>query len=351
MRYAIVLPTPADSWKTVERAEELGFHAAWFYDTQLLSADVFVAMGAAAVKTSRIRLGTGVPIPSNRIAPVTANALASLNALAPGRIDFGIGTGFTGRLTMGLPAIKLADMEEYIRIVYGLLDGETLSWSFEGRTRKIRFLNPEHGLINTSDAVPLWVSAFGPRSRRLTARLGAGWLNFYRDVFTAKHGIDDMVAAWDEAETPADRRQASIFTQGCVLAEGEPADGARAMAQAGPVAAVTLHRSIEGGIDLDHLPPAMRQRIAAFRQLYESYEPEDARYLSLHRGHLMFVREDEREYIDAELIKTRTLTGTAEEIRQVVAELEAAGYDELAIQLTPGHEDAIEDWARVFGLA
>jgi 5,10-methylenetetrahydromethanopterin reductase len=30
-------------------------------------------MGAAAVKTKRIRLGTGVLIPSNRIAPVAAN--------------------------------------------------------------------------------------------------------------------------------------------------------------------------------------------------------------------------------------------------------------------------------------
>ena len=34
------------------------------YDTQMLSADCFVAMGAAAVKTSRIRLGTGVLVPS-----------------------------------------------------------------------------------------------------------------------------------------------------------------------------------------------------------------------------------------------------------------------------------------------
>ena len=52
---------------------------------------LFVAMGAGAVKTSRIRLGTGVLIPTNRIAPVTANAFASLNQLAPGRIDFGVG--------------------------------------------------------------------------------------------------------------------------------------------------------------------------------------------------------------------------------------------------------------------
>ena len=73
MNYGINLATAADSWKVVKRAEELGFTRAWFYDTQLLNAEIFVAMGAAAAKTSRIRLGTGVLIPSNRIAPVAAS--------------------------------------------------------------------------------------------------------------------------------------------------------------------------------------------------------------------------------------------------------------------------------------
>src|SRR6202163_2746623 len=121
MQFGIATPTAADSWRLVRRAEELGFSRAWFYDTQMLSADPFVAMAAAAMKTSRIRLGTGVLIPSNRIAPVAANAFASLNKLAPGRIDFGVGTGFTGRRAMGLAAVKLADMEEYIRTVMTLL--------------------------------------------------------------------------------------------------------------------------------------------------------------------------------------------------------------------------------------
>src|SRR5258705_13851597 len=85
MDFGITLPTPADSWKTVKRAEDAGFSTAWFYDVPVLSADIFVAMGAAAVKTDRIRLGTGVLIPSNRIGPVAAYGLASLNALAPGK--------------------------------------------------------------------------------------------------------------------------------------------------------------------------------------------------------------------------------------------------------------------------
>src|SRR6195952_5402767 len=124
MEFGIGIATSSDSWKLAQRAEELSFSHAWFYDTQMITADCFVAMGAAAVKTSRIRLGTGVLVPSNRIAAVTANSFATLNAMAPGRIDFGVGTGFSARRAMGLGSMKLADMEEYIRVVYALLNNE-----------------------------------------------------------------------------------------------------------------------------------------------------------------------------------------------------------------------------------
>jgi 5,10-methylenetetrahydromethanopterin reductase len=159
MDFGIGIATSSDSWKLAQRAEELGFTHAWFFDTQMITADCFVAMAAAAMKTSRIRLGTGVLVPSNRIAAVTANAFATLNGLAPGRIDFGVGTGFSARRAMGLGAIKLADMEEYIRVVYALMAGETVETAVEGRRRKIRFLNPEIGLFNTKDPIPLHISA------------------------------------------------------------------------------------------------------------------------------------------------------------------------------------------------
>src|SRR6202790_1223002 len=199
MRFAIAIPTDADSWRVVRRAEELGFARAWFYDTQMLSADPFVAMAAAAMKTSRIRLGTGVLIPSNRIAPVAANAFASLNKLAPGRIDFGVGTGFTGRRAMGLGSVRLADMAEYIRILTALLRGETVEAEIEGKQRLIRLLNPELGLINTRDPVPLYVAASGPRARALTAKLGAGWIATAGDVEGAVAAMADMQERWRAA--------------------------------------------------------------------------------------------------------------------------------------------------------
>src|SRR6201996_9451320 len=156
MDFGIGIATSHDSWKLAQRAEELGFTHAWFFDTQMITADCFVAMGAAALKTSRIHLGTGVLVPSNRIAPVTANAFATLNGMAPGRIDFGVGTGFSARRAMGLGAMKLAEMEEYIRVVYALLNGEMTEAEVDpGVCKKLKFLNPELGLINIKDPVRL----------------------------------------------------------------------------------------------------------------------------------------------------------------------------------------------------
>ena len=351
MKFGIAMATAADAWKLVQRAEELGFSNAWFYDTQMLSADCFVAMGAAAVKTEHIRLGTGVLIPSNRIAPVTANALASLNQLAPGRIDFGVGTGFTGRRAMGLGALKLSVMEEYIRMVYGLLGGEVLEANFEGQKNKIKFLNPELGLINVEDPISLHISAYGPRSRALVAKLDAAWLNFVGDVETAIASLEEMQEIWTQSGRDLSDLVATEFALGCVLADGEPFDSPRSMAQAGPRAAVILHRAADEAIsglpNASGIPEAAAKAIFEYVEHAKAYEPADAKYLENHRGHLMFVKPEEQKFITAELIRDTSFTATAAELKGRIGDLRDAGYDQFTIQIVPGQEDAIEDWGQI----
>jgi 5,10-methylenetetrahydromethanopterin reductase len=351
MDFGIALATAGDSWKLVQRAEELGFTHAWFYDTQMLTADCFVAMGAAAVKTSRIRLGTGVLVPSNRIAAVTANAFATLNQMAPGRIDFGVGTGFSARRAMGLGAMKLADMDEYIRVVYGLLADETVETEIEGKPRKIRFLNPEHGLINTRDPIPLHVSAYGPKGRALTAKHGAGWMSFVDTVDRGEAWLREMHESWRSAGRAADTLYATAFVSGCVLAPGEPVDSPRAMAQAGPRAAVLLHRAADvamsGWQNTSDVPDAVAAQVADYLALAERFEPADARYLMNHRGHLIFLKDEERPLITADLIRRTTFTATAPEITQRIGALRDAGYSQFVVPIIPGCEDSIEEWGRI----
>jgi probable F420-dependent oxidoreductase len=56
--------------------------------------DPFVALGAAAAVTSRIRLGTGVCLIAQRDPIVTAKAAATLDHLSGGRLVLGIGYGW-----------------------------------------------------------------------------------------------------------------------------------------------------------------------------------------------------------------------------------------------------------------
>jgi 5,10-methylenetetrahydromethanopterin reductase len=349
MDFGIALPTAADNWKVVQRAEELGFSHAWFYDTQMLSADCFVAMGAAAVNTRRIRLGTGVLVPSNRIAPVTANALATLNQLAPGRIDFGVGTGFTARRAMGFGAMKVKDMETYVQQVYGLLRRETVEFEMEGQKKKIRFLNPELPLFNTKDPIALHFSAFGPRTRALTAKFKAGWIDFVGKVENGVKEVQAMQAAWREAGHAMSDLYTTAFALGCVLQDGEPADSARAMAQAGPRAAVMLHRAADEA--LVGLKPGVAMlstpEIDGYIEFARGFKPEDARYLENHRGHLMFVKPEEKKFVTADLIRMTSWTATEGELKQRIATLRDAGYTQFTIQIVPGQEKAIEDWGKI----
>ena len=351
MDFGIGIATSHDSWKLAQRAEELGITHAWFYDTQMITADPFIALGAAAMKTTKIRLGTGVLVPSNRIAAVTANSFATLNAMAPGRLDFGVGTGFSARRAMGLGGIKLAEMEEYIRVVYGLLNGETLETIIEGKRKKIRFLNPDAGLINSDDPVKLHVSAYGPKSQKLVGKLGAAWKTFISDVDGGLTALQGMRKDWAEAG----RAQSDLYTTawvcGCVLEPGEPADSPRAMAQAGPRAAVLLHRAadldMEGWKNTTEVPPSTQKSIDGYIEMARTFEPADARYLMNHRGHFVFVKPEERKFVDAELIRRTTFTATEQELKQRIEALRDAGWSQFVMPITPGQEHAIEDWARI----
>jgi 5,10-methylenetetrahydromethanopterin reductase len=345
MEFGIALPSTVDAWRTVQRAEALGFSHAWFYDTQLLSADVFVTMALAAEHTTRIRLGTGVVVPSNRIAPVTANAMAALNHLAPGRIDFGVGTGFTARKTMGLGPMRIDDLRAYVQVVQALWRGETTEATFEGKRRKIRFLDPEAATLNITDPIPVHVSAFAHKARALTAEIADGWINFMTILPLAVHDAGSMAAACRAAGRDPATLYTTVFALGCVLREGEDASSARAMAQAGPLVPVMFHGLMDGMLNPDLLPPPLAAAVTEFRAQYESYTPPDAPYLQLHTGHLLYVRPEERRFVTPDLIEAATLTGSPALLRDHIAQLREAGYRQLAIQLVPTETSALDDWA------
>ncbi len=347
MDFGIALASNLDAWKTAKRAEELGLTHAWFYDSQMLAPDIFATMALAAEHTSKIKLGLGVLVPTNRIAPVTANGLATLNKLAPGRIIFGAGTGFTARNTMGLGPMKLSDFREYLRVVQGLLRGETVEWECEGSRHKVRFLNPEFGMVNIKDPIPLHISAFAPKARRMTAEMADGWMTFMSVTARALHEAQEIAASCREAGRDPKSLYRTVFTLGRVLDEGESPASARAKAEAGPMAAVFFHGLVESTLQLQ-LPPAIAPLMEEYRRQHAGYQPADAKYLQMHKLHLLAVRPEEERFLTEDVMKMTTFTATAAELLDRIRALRDAGYDQLTVQLAPHHEDALERWVSLF---
>ena len=58
-------------------------------------------------------------------------------------------------------------------------------------------------------------------------------------------------------------------------------------------------------------PKLFAAAVEAYVEHARSFEPKEAYYLANHRGHLMFVRPDERPFITAEMIRQTSFIGTA----------------------------------------
>lgn len=352
MRLSVLVAQRADDWKIAKRAEELGLHAVWYGDCQMTAADPIVVMTAAALNTSRIRLGTGLLIPSNRIAPQTAGSFASLNSFAPGRINLGIGTGFSGRRSMGLGPVKMKDLRTYVEVVDALLRSKTIEWEFENEKHKIRFLNADKNVTNLTDPIDIYIGAQGPKMRRLTADLKANWMSIYTSIDAAAADFKDMQQARIEAGSAPHAFKNAITLFGYPLADGETVETPRVMRQVGPLAAVALHNILEAE-QLGALGTAMGIDEAILdrcQRVYQSYEPADARYLSLHRGHALFLREDEAEFVTPEWIRKTTMTGSVGELREIFRELKNIGYQEVSFVMNtynPADIDVLERWVEV----
>ena len=168
MDFCIGTCAKIDQVDLVKQAEDLGVTHFGVGEGPLLFSDPYQQMAIAATKTSTINLGTMVTNPLTRIAPVTANSVATLNQLAPGRTFMGIGTANNALRSMGNRPAKITEMMEHIRVAKGLLAGQRVNHSFLNQEREIEFLDT-NGLWYDINDVPLWVAAGGPKGLKAAA--------------------------------------------------------------------------------------------------------------------------------------------------------------------------------------
>src|SRR5918911_1923349 len=108
----------------IRLAEDLGYHTLYLGDSQMIWREAFSLLGAAALATSRIRLGPGVSNPVTRDPAVLAAAIETLVELAGPRIVLGIGAGDSSLRTLGKQPASLKQLEASIDLIRGLLAGQ-----------------------------------------------------------------------------------------------------------------------------------------------------------------------------------------------------------------------------------
>jgi 5,10-methylenetetrahydromethanopterin reductase len=306
MDISCAFPPVPDTVEHVALAERLGYRRAWIYDTPALQLDVWATLARAADRTRRIELGPGVLIPSLRHVLVTAAAIATLVDLAPGRVNVGIGSGFTGRLAMGQRPNTWAFVAQYIRQLKALLAGEIVE--VDGAATQM--LHGPGQAPARPIRVPFVVGTGGPKGEAVARELGDG-------IFTV-------------VPVPG-FRWAALLTFGTVLDPGESADSERVMLAAGAGAGVVYHRAFDlpgapGRPGMPELPGGDRWR-AAIEAL-----PQRERHLHTHRGHLTFPNEIDRGVLTGEFITRVTFTGEASVLRARMEALAARGVTEMAYQ-------------------
>jgi alkanesulfonate monooxygenase SsuD/methylene tetrahydromethanopterin reductase-like flavin-dependent oxidoreductase (luciferase family) len=172
-----------------EEAERLGADSVWFSehhgfeDGYLPQPLTFAA--AAAARTTRVRIGTGVLVAPLRKTPQLAEEAAVVDIISGGRLDLGLGAGYR------VPEFELFGADLAAR--YTTLDQQV---------KELRRLWGAGGLTPApvQDRLPIWLGYQGPKGARRAGRMGEGLLTVapsswphYRDGL-AEGGHDPATA-------------------------------------------------------------------------------------------------------------------------------------------------------------
>jgi alkanesulfonate monooxygenase SsuD/methylene tetrahydromethanopterin reductase-like flavin-dependent oxidoreductase (luciferase family) len=150
-------------------ADRLGYHTVlipegWGFDASVVLAEI-------AIKTTDIRIATGIVSIWGRSPATLAMMAATLDDLSGGRFTLGLGAStpvlaerFHG-LAFCRPAVRLDHAIEQVRSLLG--GGRTTSTS-SGRGLRL-------GIPARPD-LPIWAAALGPRATSVAVRRADGWL-------------------------------------------------------------------------------------------------------------------------------------------------------------------------------
>ena len=286
---------PADIIASARLADEMGFSTLWVLDSHLLFHEVYTLLGALAVSTERIRLGTAVTNPLTRHPTVTASAFSTLAELSGGRATLGISVGDSALKSMNLDVARMATLAETVALCRKLLRGEAVSCG-EGKMAQLPRVAP---------SVPIYVAATGPKMLALAGKIADGVILMNG---VAPELICEAVRIVREGKRAADREQESVRI--AVWAACHPSRDAVKF----NVARAIL-RNIPGPVD-----DLTRKVAAQVKEAYDYRQHGDA-------------RADFARLIPDEIVARYAFFGDPSAIARQIASLAACDVDEVVLAI------------------
>jgi alkanesulfonate monooxygenase SsuD/methylene tetrahydromethanopterin reductase-like flavin-dependent oxidoreductase (luciferase family) len=351
MKFGLLVTPSSRTPELVARAEELGFESAFFLDSPVVFGDPFAGMAATAMRTSRILLATGVTNPLTRTSPVCASCLASLNALAPGRIVLGIGLGYTATLAMGQPQATPAELERFVGEVRSLLRGEIAEVDLGNGTTPVQFLNQSSPWLNLSDPIPVHVAASGPRMLPVAGRIGdavmLGGMTNTTIIDACRRYIERGAS---ESARPTGDLDLAI-TPSIYVTDREPSEehlrevlGPKSLSPALNFARLA---QLAAGV-----PAGVAGDFAAVREAFHSNASDGGdprtRHLRTFRGYMTELKDWQRNLVTANVLESTSIAGTVEQSIEKIRLLEQHGIRRVILSPLP---QFVEQTVEIYGKA
>lgn len=342
-----VTATRIDDIGFFSHAENLGFNFAWITDSPLLRSNPWAVMALAAQQTQKIRLGTGLEIGGLRLAPVTANGIATINRLAPGRTFLGVGTGNTAMRTMGQPPMKVDEFREHIQVVRALLNGEEVDFTLNGATHPIRFQNLHYNYVDVKNYIPIHVGGFGSRAQALAGELGDGLITGIPRGGAIPAALDNVQRGADRINRTLENFETTALVTLMMLEPGESLADERVIAECGSSVMVNVHFAVELVKETGCEPPDYVKPIWDEYMSFHNARATDTRHQMLHASHYSYLDPDEARFVTPDMIRKFAIAGQPEEIVEQLHDLEKQGLN--GINFIPPQEQryrVIEDFSR-----
>ncbi|GAB3953968.1 hypothetical protein GCM10029976_095270 [Kribbella albertanoniae] len=331
MRTGVIVAASPGVENLAVQAEELGLSSFWVYDTPMVHGDPFTALALCAKATSRIKLGVGVTSPALRSIPATASAFASLNALAPGRIICGVGTGNSARRTLGMPPTKAAELETFTASLQDLTAGHSISYREGEQVRDVQFLHADPQQ-HATEPIEFVVAAQGLKAAAIAGRRGTGLMSFAipnPETWHAFRGARQDAA--QAASIPVDGAS-YLITSLHTLGQSEDPYGDAVRDATGHTVLSFLVFAADKPSFAELLGPEEREAVQRFLDRRATTGTAPDRYRRLYPNYLNRIDPADRDLVLPSLVDKLALVGTRDSLRRRLALLEAAGVDELVIQ-------------------